>query len=58
MENKKIEKNYNIKIKELQRLNKLYYDQSKPAVNDDQYDKLKNEILLVFCEVARPRTEL
>ena len=47
MENKKIEKNYNIKIKELQRLNKLYYDQSKPAVNDDQYDKLKNEILLL-----------
>ena len=30
MENKKIEKNYNIKIKELQKLNKLYYDQSKP----------------------------
>ncbi len=47
MENKKIEKNYNIKIKELQKLNKLYYDQSKPAVNDDQYDKLKNEILLL-----------
>ena len=47
MENKKIEKNYNLKIKELQRLNKLYYDQSKPAVNDDQYDKLKNEILLL-----------
>tara|TARA_A100001234_G_scaffold70344_1_gene61908 strand:- start:2295 stop:4325 length:2031 start_codon:yes stop_codon:yes gene_type:complete len=47
MENKKIEKNYKIKIKELQRLNKLYYDQSKPAVNDDQYDKLKNEILLL-----------
>ena len=47
MENKKIEKNYNIKIKEFQRLNKLYYDQSKPAVNDDQYDKLKNEILLL-----------
>ena len=47
MENKKIEKNYNLKIKELQRLNKLYYDQSKPAVNDDQYDKLKSEILLL-----------
>ena len=47
MENKKIEKNYNIKIKELQRLNKFYYDQSKPAVNDDKYDKLKNEILLL-----------
>ena len=47
MENKKIEKNYNLKIKELQRLNKLYYDQSKPAVNDEQFDKLKNEILLL-----------
>ena len=47
MENKKIEKNYNLKIKELQRLNKLYYDRSKPAVNDDQYDKLKSEILLL-----------
>ena len=47
MENKKIEKNYNLKIKELQRLNRLYYDQSKPAVNDEQFDKLKNEILLL-----------
>lgn len=45
MDNKKIEKNYNQKIKELIKLNKLYYDESNPAVDDNQYDKLKSEIL-------------
>ena len=45
MDNKKIEKDYNKKIKELLRLNQLYYEKSNPAVEDHQYDKLKNEIL-------------
>ena len=47
MDNKKIEKDYNKKIKELLRLNQLYYEKSNPAVEDHQYDKLKNEILLL-----------
>ncbi len=45
MNNKKIEKKYNKKIKELIRFNKLYYDKSNPAVDDNQYDELKKEIL-------------
>ena len=47
MDNKKVEKDYNKKIKELLKLNELYFDKSSPAVNDHQYDKLKNEILLL-----------
>ena len=45
MDKKKIEKHYNLKIKELIRLNKLYYELSKPAVKDSDYDQLKEEIL-------------
>ena len=45
MDKKKIEQIYNQKIKELVRLNKLYYDQSNPEVNDNEYDELKIEIL-------------
>ena len=45
MDNKKIEKDYNKKIKKLLKLNQLYYEKSNPAVEDHQYDKLKNEIL-------------
>ncbi len=47
MDNKKIEKDYNKKIKKLLKLNELYYDKSSPAINDHQYDKLKNEILVL-----------
>ena len=47
MDNKKIAKDYDKKIKELLRLNQLYYEKSNPAVEDHQYDKLKNEILLL-----------
>ena len=45
MDKKKIEKQYNHKIKELVRLNKLYYEQSNPAIKDSDYDYLKQEIL-------------
>ena len=38
MDKKKIEKLYNSKIKELIRLNKFYYEQSKPLVKDSEYD--------------------
>ena len=47
MDKKKIEKLYNSKIKELIRLNKFYYEQSKPLVKDSEYDKIKNEILQI-----------
>ena len=45
MDKKKIEKQYNLKIKELVRLNRFYYEQSKPVVKDEEYDELKEEIL-------------
>ena len=45
MDKKKIQKNYDSKIKELIRLNKFYYEYSKPLIKDSDYDKIKNEIL-------------
>ncbi len=43
---KDINKNkYDLKIKELIRHNKLYYDRSSPSISDSQYDKLKKEII-------------
>ena len=45
MDKKKIEKQYNLKIKELIRLNKFYYKHSKPAAKDSEYDQLKEKIL-------------
>ncbi len=40
-----IRKYYNLKIKELIKHNKLYYDKSSPVIKDSEYDKIKNEIL-------------
>ena len=40
-----IKKNYLIKIKSIQKLNRFYYDESKPILSDADYDKLKVEIL-------------
>ena len=45
MDKKKIKKLYDLKIKKLTRLNKFYYEHSKPAVKDSDYDSLKAEIL-------------
>tara|TARA_B100001057_G_scaffold364647_1_gene367564 strand:+ start:16802 stop:18823 length:2022 start_codon:yes stop_codon:yes gene_type:complete len=45
MDKKKIEKEYNKKIKLLDNYNKYYYDQSSPLVDDSKYDELKKEIL-------------
>ena len=42
---KELIKNYNLKIKELKKHNKLYYELSKPIITDSQYDVLKKEIL-------------
>ena len=36
---------YDLKIKELIKHNKLYYDKSSPSISDSQYDKLKKEII-------------
>ena len=35
-----IEKEYLLKIKELKKHDKLYYDDSSPIVTDSEYDKL------------------
>ena len=45
MDKKNIENQYNLKIKELTRLNKFYYKHSKPAAKDSEYDQLKGKIL-------------
>ena len=44
MEKKDLKKKYNLKIKELLKHNKLYYEKSKPIITDADYDKLKNQI--------------
>ncbi len=45
MKNKKVLKNYQLKIKKLNYHNKLYFEKSNPAISDSDYDKLKKEIL-------------
>ena len=45
MDKNKIKKKYNEKIQNLVKLNKYYYDLSKPLVNDHEYDQIKAEIL-------------
>ena len=47
MNKKKIEAEYKKKIKKINNLNLFYYNKSNPLVTDDEYDKLKNEILLL-----------
>ena len=42
---KKIEKEYNEKIKKLIRLNQFYYEKNNPIVDDREYDNLKKDIL-------------
>ena len=44
MDKNKIKKIYNGKIQNLVKLNKHYYDLSKPLVNDYEYDQIKAEI--------------
>ncbi len=46
MNKKEIQEKYKKKIKLFYKLNKFYYDKSKPLVTDREYDNLKNEILL------------
>ena len=44
MDKKKIKKEYDNKIQDLIKLNKHYYEFSKPLVDDKEYDRLKKEI--------------
>ncbi len=45
MNKEDIKKKYKLKIKELNKHNKLYYDKSKPIISDSKYDKLKIQII-------------
>jgi DNA ligase (NAD+) len=47
MNKKEILNKYKKKIKLVNNYNKLYYDQSKPEVSDEEYDQLKKNILLL-----------
>ncbi len=45
MDKNKIKKEYDKKIKNLVKLNKYYYEFSKPLLTDSEYDQIKAEIL-------------
>ncbi|MDC0944474.1 NAD-dependent DNA ligase LigA [Candidatus Pelagibacter sp.] len=50
MNKDKIIKDYKTKIRELIKNNKYYYEDNKPRIDDKEYDKLKNKILLLEKE--------
>ena len=41
MKKNELKKFYNRKLKEFKKHNELYYEKSRPAINDAEYDKLK-----------------
>ena len=45
MNKREIKNKYNLKLKELNKHNKLYYNKSKPIISDSEYDNLKLDIL-------------
>ena len=45
MKKNELKKFYNRKLKEFKKHNELYYEKSRPAINDAEYDKLKKELL-------------
>ncbi len=47
MNKKKIVIQYNKKLEFINKLNKFYFDKSKPIVSDEEYDNLKKEIILL-----------
>ncbi len=50
MNKNRIIKSYNDKIKSLKKFNKYYFEKNKPLVTDGEYDKLKNDILILEKE--------
>ena len=50
MNKDKIIKDYKTKIRELIKNNKYYYEDNKPRIDDQEYDKLKNKILILEKE--------
>ena len=44
---KSLELIYNKKVKEIEKHNKSYYDKNSPTISDSEYDKLKQEILIL-----------
>ena len=44
MKKMKIVKNYKLKIKNLKKHNKYYYEKDNPKISDAEYDTLKQEI--------------
>ena len=52
MNKDKIIKDYKTKIRELNKNNKYYYEDNKPRIDDQEYDKLKNKILLLEKEYS------
>ena len=47
MNKKLIKDKYKEKIKLIRIYNQKYYNENKPEINDDKYDELKKEILLL-----------
>jgi len=47
MNKKEIIIQYNKKLELINKLNKFYFDKSKPIVSDEEYDNLKKEIILL-----------
>ena len=45
MNKDQIKKKYNLKVKELIKHNRLYYEKSRPIITDAKYDDLKKEII-------------
>jgi DNA ligase (NAD+) len=42
-----IQTQYNDKVKQINKYNEFYYDKNKPKVSDEDYDKLKKDILFL-----------
>ena len=53
-----IKKNYLKKTKLLNKYNKFYYDKNNPAVDDQEYDQLKKDVLEIEKNVPSARKEL
>ncbi len=42
-----VKKDYLNKIKLIKKYNKFYYDKSNPAISDDEYDKIKRDLITI-----------